>query len=842
MDGSSLERVKIAMPNVATFTKDGSLPNPFKIRIKAMDAAANWSPFSDAMTISIPDATDVDPAKSWLGMQSNGAVADGAATNIVRVRVRDMQDNPKGGVVVTLDPVAGVTFIPANRQCTTNVPGPTMAGGWCEIQLKSSRAGQYPLRAKLNGVALGREITATFMVETTPPTRPPNLRAEDIAQTRITLRWGRSSDNVGVTGYEVARDGNPIDTTNYSTTHKVVTDLAPDTTYHFRVRAKDTAGNWSAPAEIPVRTSPGPDTTPPTAPIGLRVVSQSGRTLAIAWEAASDNVGVAGYKGEFYCGEGVQLWPAFDKVATTATTVTAPKVMDNYCAFREKYLRVRAFDAAGNVSPWERLTLPDLYTPDLSAPTNFVVVPQGNRSVRLNWAASQGATNYRLAVSPGGTYFPTGTQYTLNNLAPGTTYYFQLSARNATGESQPVHQRYTTPRSMAEAQPRLVGHLTAWGDVGRDYRAVDLARSGAAARLTHLQYAYGRVKEGKCILGDAQADYRQHVNAENSVDGLADSHGYQPLAGHWHQLQKIKAQYPQLKALLSLGGPDSAAAFAEAAQPERRAAFVASCIDLFVRGNLPEQDGVGGIGSAAALFDGLDVAWEQPSAHDQANYAELLAEFRRQLDAERPGLLLTATVGAHASAVTAVATVLSATDVDFVSLIGYDPHGLRTQEVEGAFQWTARHQAPLFNGTGESEAGLQDNLNDAVLALLEGGVPAEKLNLGMAFFGRGWRGVANVNNGLYQIASGPAEGGTEEGIQSYRALKSLGWSSHYDADAQAHWIFDRNVFWSYDDPTVVRTKMQYLKLQGLGGVTIWNLGGDDDGELLDIVSEELLPE
>ncbi len=106
--------------------------------------------------------------------------------------------------------------------------------------------------------------------------------------------------------------------------------------------------------------------------------------------------------------------------------------------------------------------------------------------------------------------------------------------------------------------------------------------------------------------------------------------------------------------LISLGGWTWSRGFSSAARAENRQAFVASCIDAYIRGNLPVTDGAGGNAAAAGVFDGIDIDWEYPVAcgiacgtpEDRQNFTALLAEFRRQLDQVRPGLLLTVAVGA----------------------------------------------------------------------------------------------------------------------------------------------------------------------------------------------------
>jgi chitinase len=200
-----------------------------------------------------------------------------------------------------------------------------------------------------------------------------------------------------------------------------------------------------------------------------------------------------------------------------------------------------------------------------------------------------------------------------------------LSAVNLFGASGNV------PKSL------LVGYFPQWGIYNDPpYFVKNLITSGAAPLLDQLNYAQGFIVNARCAVADPNADLNLTYTAANSVDGSTDDPA-SPLRGSFHQLQMLKKLYPQIKILVSLEG--KAQSFAEAAKPENRAAFVSSCIDMFVRGQLaPGID-------AAGIFDGFDVDWEYPKPEDAHNYLALLQEFRKQLNAERTGLKLTIAAG-----------------------------------------------------------------------------------------------------------------------------------------------------------------------------------------------------
>jgi len=84
--------------------------------------------------------------------------------------------------------------------------------------------------------------------------------------------------------------------------------------------------------------------------------------------------------------------------------------------------------------------------------------------------------------------------------------------------------------------------------------------------------------------GDAYADYGKSFAAGDSVSGTGDTWD-QPLRGNWNQLKQLKAKHPNVKVLISLGGWTWSRGFSSAAQPANRQAFVASCIDAYIKGN-----------------------------------------------------------------------------------------------------------------------------------------------------------------------------------------------------------------------------------------------------------------
>jgi hypothetical protein len=167
---------------------------------------------------------------------------------------------------------------------------------------------------------------------------------------RIDLAWTSSTDNVGVTGYRVERCpgasctnfaevGTPT-TTSYSNT-----GLAAGTTYRFRVRAADAAGNLSGFSTVVNAATPAvPDTAPPTDPTGLVATAVGSSQVDLTWSGSVDNVGVTGYRVERCTGAGCT---SFAEIATPGGTSYSDTGLSATTTYR---YRVRAADAALNLS------------------------------------------------------------------------------------------------------------------------------------------------------------------------------------------------------------------------------------------------------------------------------------------------------------------------------------------------------------------------------------------------------------------------------------------------------------------------------------------------------------
>ncbi len=174
------------------------------------------------------------------------------------------------------------------------------------------------------------------------PTAPSNLRSTAVTSSSIALAWNASTDNVGVTGYDIYQGSTVVGNVSGSTLAFTHTGLVADTSYTYTVKAKDAAGNASAASSaLSVKTgagSGGTDTQAPTMPTNLSVTGVTASGISLSWTASTDNVGVTGYV--VYQGT-TQIMT----VSGTTATVTGLTAGTAYT------FKVAAKDAAGNVSP-----------------------------------------------------------------------------------------------------------------------------------------------------------------------------------------------------------------------------------------------------------------------------------------------------------------------------------------------------------------------------------------------------------------------------------------------------------------------------------------------------------
>jgi chitinase len=369
-------------------------------------------------------------------------------------------------------------------------------------------------------------------------------------------------------------------------------------------------------------------------------------------------------------------------------------------------------------------------------------------------------------------------------------------------------------RNVANTDPRLqtdriIGYYAGWTRKSKGFSPLDIP----AEKLTHVNYAFGLIDEqNRAMLMDVEAD----VGHE---DGLG---------GNYFDLRTLKERHPHLKTLISMGGWTGSGRFSDACATEQsRRDFVASCIELF----LTRWPGV---------FDGIDIDWEYPVCcglpenavrpEDKRNCTLLFAELRRQLDtlgasAGERYLLTAAIPGGKRLPTTCFELKEIAEILDWINVMTYDLNGSGESGItnfNAAFRASSADPSPEHTRT-------YHNVVSSLKVFEDAGVPKTQIVAGVPFYGRGFSGVPNKGNGLYQ----PFAEGIGDNYGDYRSIKSQflpTFERFWHPEAAVPWLFDAESgrMISYDDPESIGNKAAYVGQEGYGGVMIWELSDDDE--------------
>ncbi|MBR1585929.1 MAG: glycoside hydrolase family 18 protein [Clostridia bacterium] len=308
------------------------------------------------------------------------------------------------------------------------------------------------------------------------------------------------------------------------------------------------------------------------------------------------------------------------------------------------------------------------------------------------------------------------------------------------------------------------------------------------------------------------------------TDAWADIDPDNPQA-HFPQYAAYARKYPGVEILLSIGGWTCSGLFSQMCLTESgRASFIQSCLDTL---------------AAYPFLRGIDIDWEYPgvarkgsgsdegnpvAGDDFTNYTLLLKELRAGLDGRFGNGQKRLTVCAAAS-----------TDIlakqDYASLYPYvDRINLMTYDMTGISSAVTGHHTPLY---GDPSA------DTAVKYLLRQGVPAARIAIGSPLYSHGWKNVSL--NGNVLGASGKGISGATRKWKTVNAYEQAavpqgepGWHFGYDEQAQAAYLWnddpasaDYRVFLTYENARSLDAKLRYIRAQGLGGLIVWESGGDD---------------
>ncbi|KAG9249978.1 chitinase [Emericellopsis atlantica] len=371
-------------------------------------------------------------------------------------------------------------------------------------------------------------------------------------------------------------------------------------------------------------------------------------------------------------------------------------------------------------------------------------------------------------------------------------------ATGLAGPSIDARKQYAVERSSIYTN---AVYFTNWGIYGRDFQPADLPVS----HVTHVLYSFMNVRaDGAVFSGDTYADLEKHYPDDSWNDIGHNAYGCVK------QLFKLKEANRGLKVMLSIGGWTWSTNFpAAASNGQSRALFAQTSVELVKDWGL----------------DGIDIDWEYPANDIEANDMVLLLQrVRQELDdyaAEyADGYHFQLSIAAPAGLAHIEKLRLPELDqvLDRVNLMAYD--------FAGSFSNVAGHQANIYPSVSNPDS-TPFNSEDAVKAYLNGGIPAEKLSLGMPIYGRAFTGT----DGLGSPFQGVGEGSWEAGVWDYKDLPFAESKVEKDESVGATWTYDtiQRRLISFDTPDMVREKVIFAMSHGLGGSMFWEASADKDG-------------
>ncbi|MFB1051495.1 glycosyl hydrolase family 18 protein [Paraliobacillus sp. JSM ZJ581] len=374
-----------------------------------------------------------------------------------------------------------------------------------------------------------------------------------------------------------------------------------------------------------------------------------------------------------------------------------------------------------------------------------------------------------------------------------------------------------------------------------------------ANKITHLNYSFGDI----CWNGEHGNPANEEIPAgEQKVWACTDLDGkenkelpngtivlYDPETDleELPKVEALKNKNPNLKTLLSVGGWTLSHNLSDvAADVEARKVFAQSAVDFVRKFNM----------------DGLDIDWEWPGAEghpgnairpeDGENYVKLLQTVRDAFDVAGKE------DGQHYLVTIAGAQTWTFDTNNDLKAIGeiVDYAAIMTYDTNGTWSGLTGHNAPVYLDDLEAElrgwhSGSADSASNMYLW---GGIPPEKVVLGVPFYGQVWEGCNANNNGAYNPKRGAYQecaAGKSDVLPSdgYNIIKPLvnqeGYKYYWDDVAKVPYLYneDLGVFVSFDNVESLTEKTRLVKEKGLGGMMIWDLGTDDESwNLLKAVS------
>jgi chitodextrinase len=371
--------------------------------------------------------------------------------------------------------------------------------------------------------------SATTPPDTVRPSTPSGFNVVAFSSKQVNLSWKASTDNVGVTGYQVYRNSAQL-VSIAAVTNYADTTVSPSTSYSYKVRTFDAAGNLSSFSSTKNVTTPSKDSKAPSTPSNLVASAVSATQINLRWKASTDNRKVIGY--EIYR-EGT-LRSSIGAVTNFSDTAVLPLMTYHY--------QVRARDADGNLSGFSNQatasTPADAQKP--SPPSQLTALATNATRVDLSWKAASdnvAVIAYDL-YRDGSPLVSVGveTNYADNAVLPSTNYNYEVRARDAAGNlSDPSNTALVNTPADTD-KPSAPSNLNA---TAVSSFQVDLAWNASTDNVAVTGYNIYRdgVSLPVTVIGTNYTDntvlpstnYNYEVRARDAADNLSDPSNTAPV-------------------------------------------------------------------------------------------------------------------------------------------------------------------------------------------------------------------------------------------------------------------------------------------------------------------------
>jgi chitodextrinase len=307
-------------------------------------------------------------------------------------------------------------------------------------------------------------FTETAVADTEAPTAPTNLIAANTTQNTTDLTWSASTDNVGVSGYDILQGGAVIASVSGTTTSYQVTGLVPNTTYAFSITAKDGSDNESSASNVVNVTTEAPDTTAPSEPTSLTASAVTASSANLSWTASTDNVGVTSYEvlrdgavigtstNTSFVATGLSPETQYDFVVTAKDDVGNTSAPSNTVTIITDAVPITYCDSASTNTNDEFISRVELNTIDNSSGAQFY-----SNFTNVSTVLTKD-TEYTITVTPTwtGTTYNEGYSVWIDYNRDGdfTDAGEQIFSQSAT-QTTPVSGSFTVPSSASEVSTRM---------------------------------------------------------------------------------------------------------------------------------------------------------------------------------------------------------------------------------------------------------------------------------------------------------------------------------------------------------------------------------------------------